>query len=81
VVFVIDNTGALHVFWVVGGGAWNGPVRISPQGFAPQGAAVTASLQFGLNQTDVFVVDHGGAVNVIWVVGGGAWDGPVPIHA
>jgi hypothetical protein len=79
-VFVVDNNGVLNVAWVVGGGAWNGPVGISPPGLFPPGAAVTASNQFGIpNQTDVFVVDNNGVLNVAWVVGGGAWNGPVPI--
>ena len=78
--FVVDNNGVLNVAWVVDGGAWNGPVGISPPGLFPPGAAVTASNQFGIpNQTDVFVVDNNGNLYVTWVVGGGAWNGPVPI--
>jgi hypothetical protein len=79
-VFAIDREGALTVAWVVGGGAWNGPVRISPCGHFPAGAPVVASNQFGIpNQTDVFAIDCEGALNVAWVVGGGAWNGPVRI--
>ncbi|WP_027282978.1 hypothetical protein, partial [Roseomonas gilardii] len=37
---------------------------------------VAASQQFGLNQTDVFLVDGQGNLNVFWVGGGGAWNGP-----
>src|SRR5207248_1204730 len=38
---------------------------------------VAASAQFGLAQTDVFFIDSGGALNVAWVVEGGAWQGPI----
>lgn len=79
-VFAIDRSGALNVAWVVAGGAWNGPIRISPCGVFPPGAPVVASNQAGIpDQTDVFAVDCDGALNVAWVVGGGAWNGPVRI--
>jgi hypothetical protein len=77
-VFVVDNEGALNVFWVVEGRRWNGPERISNPGFAPAGAPLAASRQFGTDddQTDVFVVDNEGALNVFWVVEGRRWNGP-----
>jgi hypothetical protein len=79
-VFAVDVNGALNVAWVVGDGPWNGPVPISPAGLFPPGAPVAASNQFGIpNQTDVFLVDVKGALNVAWVVGGNAWNGPIPI--
>lgn len=79
-VFAIDREGALTVTWVVAGGAWQGPGRIGPCGRFPPGAPVAASNQFGIaNQTDVFAVDREGALNVAWVVGDGAWNGPVRI--
>jgi hypothetical protein len=81
-VFVVDNDGRLNVFWVEGAGAWNGPVPIGPAGFAPLGASLAVSQQFGCNnQTDVFVIDNAGALNVFWVQGAGAWNGPVQISA
>ncbi len=76
-VFVVDKSGALTVTWVGGGGAWKGPVAISPAGLALAGAAVSACQQTGLDQTDVFVVDKNGDVNVFWVGGGGTWSGPI----
>ena len=79
-VFAIDKNGALTVTWVVEGGAWSGPVAISPGGAFPAGAPLAASNQFGIdNQTDVFAVDNTGALTVSWVVGGGNWSGPVAI--
>jgi hypothetical protein len=45
----------------------------------PPGAPIAASQQFGQNQTDVFVVDRNGTLNVAWVVEAGAWSGPAPI--
>jgi head-tail adaptor len=79
-VFVVANTGALTVSWVDGGGVWGGPLHISDAGFAPAGSGVAASQQFGISdQTDVFAVDHAGALNVSFVDGGGDWGGPLHI--
>jgi len=76
-VFAIGNNGQLHVFWVEGGGTWNGPVGLGPVGLFPPGAALTASNQYGVpNQTDVFAIGDNGQLQVFWVEGGGAWSGP-----
>ena len=78
--FVVGNNGATQVSWVAGGGNWGGPLAIGPGGLAPAGARLAASNQFGLpNQTDVFVFDNSGATDVMWVVGGGNWGGPMAI--
>jgi hypothetical protein len=79
-VFVVGSTGATDVSTVVGAGAWQGANGITPAGTAPAGAPLAASQQFGVaNQTDVFVVDDNGAVQVSTVVGAGAWQGPTGI--
>jgi hypothetical protein len=78
-VFVVDKTGTLNVMWVVGAGAWNGPAALGPAGKFPPGAPIAVSHQIGLNQTDVFVVDKTGTLNVMWVVGAGAWNGPAAL--
>src|ERR1017187_948614 len=78
-VFVVDSAGQLNVSWVDNAGAWSGPLGIGPAGIFPPGAPVAASQQIGLNQTDVFVVDNNGALNVAWVVEAGAWGGAAPI--
>ena len=79
-VFVVDGEGRLCVFWVTGEGPWDGPYAISGPGFAPPGACVAASPQFGVpNQTDVFVVDSEGQLSVSWVTADGPWDGPKAI--
>ncbi|HEY2392825.1 MAG TPA: hypothetical protein VGK22_16740 [Candidatus Angelobacter sp.] len=75
-VFLFDHNGQLNVYWVDNAGAWQGPGKIGPQGIANPGGFLTASRQFGLNQTDVFFVDKNGQLNVCWVVGAGAWQGP-----
>jgi hypothetical protein len=75
-VFLVGNSGQLAVYWVDGGGGWNGPGGIGPVGNAPAGACVAASQQFVLNQTDVFLVDKNGQLNVFWVDNAGAWNGP-----
>jgi hypothetical protein len=79
-VFVVDENEQLNVFWVEGAGAWSNPVKIGPTGNAPSGAALAVSQQFGAtNQTDVFLVDKNGQLNVFWVQGTGAWNGPQKI--
>jgi len=79
-VFFVDNNGQLKVYWVQGTGAWGGPVPISAPGIAPPGSAVAASRQFGVsNQTDVFVIDNNGQLNVFWVQNTGAWNGPLKV--
>src|SRR5262249_29145441 len=80
-VFFVDTQGRLNVSWVAKGGTWAGPLPISAAGLAPPGAAVAASQQFGLDQTDVFFVDTQGRLNVSWVAKGGTWAGPLPISA
>jgi hypothetical protein len=78
--FDVNNNGALEVRWVQAGGAWHGPLPISPPGLAQPGAHVAASPQFGIaNQTDVFVVGTNGATRALWVQGAGAWHGPLAI--
>jgi hypothetical protein len=79
-VFAIGNNGQLQVFWVESGGAWAGPGGIGPAGVFPPGTAVAASPQYGLpDQTDVFAIGDNGQLHVAWVVGGGAWNGPVSL--
>ena len=78
-VFLFDKNGQLNVFWVDNAGGWNGPEKIGPAGFAPAGSFIAASQQIGLNQTDVFVVDKNGQLNVFWVDNAGAWNGPEKI--
>jgi hypothetical protein len=76
--FHIGSDGALYVSSVVGGGTWQGPVRISPTGIAPAGASLAAIHQ-SYNQLDVFFIGDDGALHVTWVVGSGTWQGPVRI--
>jgi hypothetical protein len=79
-VFLIDANGQLRVYWVDGAGTWRGPEAIGPQGVAPPGSSVAVSQQFGArNQTDVFVFDSTGRLNVYWVDGARSWNGPVKV--
>jgi hypothetical protein len=79
-VFAIDKDGQLTAYWVQASGPWNGPVRIGPKGLAPAGAPLAASQHFGLpDQTDVYVVDKNGALNVFSVQGTGPWSGGAQI--
>ena len=78
-VFLFDNNGQLNVYWAQGGGLLNGPVKIGPTGFARSGAQLAVSQRFGVNQTDVFVVDKTGALSDYRVVGTGNWQPPAKI--
>jgi hypothetical protein len=78
-VFVFDTNGQLHVFWARGSGDLNGPVKIGPEKFAPNGAQLAASRHFGTRQTDVFVVDTSGTLSRFWVAPSGGWQGPEKI--
>jgi len=79
-VFAVNNNGQLNVAWVLAGSPWSGPTTISPAGLFPPGAPLAASQQFGVpNQTDVFVVDKNGQLNVLWVLAGSPWSGPTTI--
>jgi hypothetical protein len=79
-VFVVDQSGQLAVFWIKGSAGWNGPLKLGPAGFAPAGAPIAVSQQFGAdNQTNVYVVDDAGQLNVFWANNGGSWFGPAKI--
>jgi len=80
-VFVVDNKGQLTVFAVDGPtGKWIGPKAIGPAGLAPAGAPLAMSKDYGTsNQTDVFLIDNNGQLNMFWVDGIGHWNGPKPI--
>jgi len=79
-VFVVDKNGQLNVFWVNNAGAWNGPEKIGPSNTFNPGCPLATSQQFGCNnQTDVFIVDKNGQLNVFWVNNAGAWNGPEKI--
>jgi len=76
-VYVVDSSGILNVFSVVSGGNWSPPTKISAAGFAPAGAAVAASPRYGVaNQTDVYLAETSGAMNVFSVGSSGVWSGP-----
>ena len=78
--FVVGSDGATDVLWVQGSGKWNGPLAISYNDFAPPGAGLAASQQFGIsNQTDLFVVNDAGMTEVLWIQGSAKWNGPMAI--
>jgi hypothetical protein len=80
-VLLVDKKGQLNVFSVQGAGSWSQqPVVVGPKDFAVSGAPLAASQQFGVkNQTDIFLVDKNGALNLFWAEGAGAWNGPKQI--
>jgi hypothetical protein len=78
-VFLADQHGQLQGFWVNAKGV-SGPFAIGPKDICPPGAPVAASPQFGgHDQTDVFVFDKEGQLNVFWARGNGAFSEPVKV--
>jgi hypothetical protein len=65
--------------WTVGPADWSNPVGLTPPNTAPAGAPVALHHQGGPNQLDAVFVDGNGVVNVMWVIDGGVWQGPVGI--
>ncbi len=87
-VFFFDLNGQLNIFWAFSDGSWNGPLKVGPETLTVSAARLAVSQQFGANQTDVFVIDNNGALNVFWVVGqsgfiesAGNWSGPQTISS
>jgi predicted Fe-Mo cluster-binding NifX family protein len=79
-VFFIGEDGGLYVSWVIDGGVWQGPVRVSPPGVAPSGSLLATAHQTDNSQLDVAFVGHDRGLNVSWVVGGETWQGPVNVN-
>jgi hypothetical protein len=78
-VFLIDQHGQLQVFWVSAAGV-NGPIAVGDKDFARKGAPLAASRQFGAHdQTDLFLFDKMGQLNVFWTHATGSLNGPVKI--
>jgi hypothetical protein len=77
--YLVDKKDQLNVFSVQGDGSWTGPVPIGPSDFAAAGAPVVVSTQSGGAQTNVFVTDKKGTVQLFSVDGGGTWSGPQQI--
>jgi hypothetical protein len=77
--YLVDKKGQLNVFSVQGEGSWTGPVPIGPSNFAAAGAPVVVSMQSGGTQTDVFLTDKKGTLQLFSVDGGGSWSGPQQI--
>ena len=44
--------------WVIDGGHWQGPVRISPPGVAPKGSRLATAHQTDDSQLDVFFIGN-----------------------
>ena len=80
-VFLVDKHGTLNMLSVLGAGSSSAPPKlIGPAKSFPVGAPLAASPRFGApNQTDVFVVDNQGALNLFSDQGKGSWSAqPAP---
>jgi hypothetical protein len=62
-VFVVDNSGALWVFYKFGSSRWL-TEQLGPKGLFSSESAVTACRQFGANTTDVFLLD---SAATLWI--------------
>ena len=79
-VFVTDQKNQINVFSSVSGGTWSGPKTIGMAGLSRAGAFFTVSQRFGKNdQTDLYIVDIEGRLNVFSSIGSGDWSGPQTI--
>lgn len=83
----VDNLGALTSFRVVGNPPWNLDFvtdkkhfygRLTDTGKFPLGAGIAMAQQAD-NLLTGLTVGHDGALYVTWAIGGGEWQGPVPI--
>ncbi|MGH3614762.1 MAG: hypothetical protein ACRDRK_19660 [Pseudonocardia sp.] len=73
----LDSRGAFTIAWVVGNGAWNGPVAVSEPVSAPGGGVALAN-QYD-NVFTAALMGNSRTLNVAWVVNNGSWHPPVPI--
>jgi hypothetical protein len=78
-VFVVDSRGVLNVVWKADNGPWQGAVGLTDPGFAPPGAPLAAVYQPLNEQLEIFVVDAGGALNLVWKDNNGPWKAPIAL--
>lgn len=78
-VYLVNTKGQLNVFSVQGAGSWSGPTPIGPSDFAAAGAPVATSFRSGGTQTNVFVTDKKGTLQMFSADGAGSWNGPQQI--
>jgi hypothetical protein len=80
-VFTVDQNGIIRSCWVSGSGEWEGPYSIgSSLPDSTPGAFLAASPQIGApNQTDLFVIDKAGQLNVRFATSANEWQGPIKI--
>ncbi len=72
-VYTIGTNGALTLTFKEHNGRWSAPADITPAGFAPPGAHVTAVYQPLNNEVDVFTIDSTGAVRLAWKAPNRGW--------
>lgn len=84
-VFAVDRNGSLTVTWIDDdtSGLWLGTQMISPlaMNLFPPGAPVVAGETWynGSTATTALAVDKNGCINLAWIAGNGAWNGPTAI--
>lgn len=75
-VFLIAQNGQLQAFWVSPNGV-DGPIPVGVKDLAPPGTPLAAARQLGArDQTDVFLFDKTGQLNVFWTFAAGSFGGP-----
>jgi hypothetical protein len=78
-VYLVDKKGQLSVFSAQGTASFAGPAAIGPTDFATSGAPIAVAMQSGGAQTDVFVTDRKGALQLFSISGDSDWSGPLQI--
>ena len=69
----VTANGAVTVTSATGQGGWHSTPITAPR-FAPPGAAIATSPQYGVtNQTDAFVTTTNGTINLLWATSQGPW--------
>ena len=70
----VDGNGVVNVMWIVDGGVWQGPARLTPPNTAPPGAPVGIAAHAS-DLLEAFVVSVSNVPSTISVQGLQAWSG------
>ena len=81
-IVLVDRAGFPVFLSATANGGWSGPVSIGENAVAMRGGSTARSFQYGVPaQTDVFLIDRNGQLDVFWVGPEGGWNGPEKLSA
>ena len=75
-VFTVSPDGKIYDTWKAFDGAWNAPIGLTGTQQTPPGSSVAAVFQPQNNQLEVFYAGTLGAVDLLWKIQDGTWNGP-----